>query len=157
METKSSPSALQSPLVTDLANQRNSSSSELTNITTTDISSHGEEEDDDERGQTSSQGAGPKTHESSRLDNSVALSDVVVTVPLVDTPPRSITNENSTAMNGEVESEEDNAPPPPLPSSLPPGDVAEETEAPASLPPPLPTSPMPGEDEGESDRHYLAK
>ena len=157
-ETKSSLSVLQSTLVTDLANQRNSSSSELTNITTTDISSHGEEEeDDDERDQTSSQGAGPKTWESSRLDNPVALSDIVVTVPLVDTPPRSSTNKNSTAMNGETESEEDDAPPPPLPSSLPPGDMAEETESPTSPPPPLPTSPMPDEDEGESGRHNLAK
>ena len=157
-ETPSSLSVMQSPLVTT-TDQRNSSSSELTNITSTDISSHGEEEEEEgEGGQSLSQGGQP-----ARFDNPVAVSDVVVTVPSPP-PPHPQTNQEFAAMNGEVGSEEDDddTPPPPLPSSLPPGAEgpptplptslppgAEEAGTPTSAPPPLPTSPMPDEDEGE--------
>lgn len=160
---------------TDALPQRNSSSSELTNITTTDISSHGDEDEEEGGGggslsPTRGRGLGMESvrdsgyspgFDSMKAEGPVALSDVIVSVPSPDVPPT--TTGMSLVMNGHTDSEDD--PPPPLPSSLPPlssfppGDNGEPGEddmsspsLPSSPPPPLPTSPMP-DDEGKLRCH----
>ena len=142
---------------TDVLTQRNSSSSELTNITTTDISSHGEEGEEEEEGEGDrGPGAGMRDSgyspglESMKTEGPVALSDVVVSVPsqtALDTPPTTTTA--PLIVNGLTDSDDDSAPPP-LPISLPPGELDElgrdrAPSLPSSPPPPIPTSPMPGD------------
>ena len=149
----------------DMTNQRHSSSSELTNITTTDISSHGEE-DDEENVSPSRQYQGVELGQESLRDSGyspgmdvpVALSDVVVSVSPQDGPPVTpATNGTPLSVNRHMDSDDD-APPPPLPSSLPPTEEMSDEhsstspQTPSSPPPPLPISPMP-DDEGINDRY----
>ena len=126
---------------TDVPTQRNSSGSELTNITTTDISSHGdgegedgEEEEEEEEG-GKDEGAAMRGHfpplsaahgsgyspalEASKGEGAVALSDVIVSVPsssVLDAPPTTTTA--VMLMNGHTDSDDDSPPPPPPTSSL---------------------------------------
>ena len=126
----------------DRANQRHSSSSELTNITTTDISSHGDDDDEGEgegegeeeegeeddkvqrslpgeRGFSHDSGYSPGLESLKPADRPVALSDVVVSVPSPINIPPLPSMDPPLTINGHPESDED-APPPPPPSSLPP-------------------------------------
>ena len=157
---------------TDVQNQRNSSSSELTNITTTDISSHGEEEEEEEEGEQGSPSRRPGSEsirdsgyspgfESMKKEGIIAPSDVIVSVPSPTGLERPLptTTAVPVVMNGHADSQsEDDLSPPPLPSTLPPGEYGESDElsgdhhfslpSPSTPPPPLPTSPMPDDDEG---------
>ena len=155
--TPSSSAAILSPAVTSVRNS--TSSSELTNISTTDISTH--DEDDNEGQSSPEKGAEPTEmvgQQSPKPGTPVALSDIVVTVPSQDTPTASPSEDLD-------ESDDDSLPPPPPPSSLPPGETGEPGEvgetgeagddvAPSSPPPPVPTSPMPT-DEDSDERECL--
>ena len=137
---------------TDVPAQRNSSSSELTDITTTDISSHGEDDEeaaesqsptrDLELGTESVQDSGYSPGFESKTDGPLALSDVAVSVPEVDVPEAN----DPLVPNGEMDSDEDVPPPPP--TTLPPGELDDLSEDDV-FPPPLLTSERPIEDEGQ--------
>ena len=149
---------------TDAPTRRSSTTSELTHISTTDISSHGDEESDHETFNTNMNNATdvamptvplqlpatgttpPRESEGDGSPKSLDLSDVVVSVgssTLLDSTVTTTASHMapSSVPNGpDIRRDSDDTlpPPPPVPLSPPPDDQLEDFSPPA-----IPTSPPP--------------